>query len=159
MRFSHILFSAISILILAGCSAKEARIDVTKGQYWQRATVSEAAYMQGPKAQQMLNEDIASCVSELKELERLGQLRDAIPTNEFTGQVLSADEQALQTWDEPERVRYLLAEHGNYHDFETCMVSKGWERVKYVPFDVAHRARKNYLKNHIHLEYDPQKKK
>lgn len=153
LKFSFLLSLSFSMLSACGTAT---RIDVTEGQYWQRASVAEAAYAQGPKAQQMLNMDIAACVSELRELERLGQLRNAIPANPHTHQVISKDELALETYEEPERQRYLLSEHGNYHDFETCMVAKGWERVKYVPFDVAHRARENYLINHVAMEpYNP----
>ena len=153
MKFS-LYITAFATLALSDCGTPQAHI-VDDGQYWQRSSVSEAAYMQGPKAQQMLNRDIAGCVSELKELERLGEIRNAIPANAHNNKVLSSDELALQSWDEPERVKYLLAEHGNYHDFETCMVAQGWERVKHVPFDVAHNARKNYMKNHVNYEYIP----
>lgn len=153
MKFSLYL-TGIAVLALSACETPQNQI-VDKGQYWQRSSVSDAAYQQGPKAQQMLNQDIAACVAELRELERLGQIREAIPASPITGRVVSSDEQALAAWDEPERVKYLLAEHGNYHDFETCMIADGWERVKHVPFDVAHNSRKNYLKNHVSYEYMP----
>lgn len=153
MKFSLPLIG-FAVLALGSCGTPQGHV-VDDGQYWQRSSVSDAAYMQGPKAQQMLNRDIAGCVSELKELETLGQIREAIPANPHNDKVLSSDELALQAWDEPERVKYLLAEHGNYHDFETCMVAKGWERVKHVPFDVAHNSRKNYMKNHVDYEYMP----
>ena len=156
MKFLPLL-SVFSLFILASCGTPTGNQLLNKGQYWQRSSVSDAAYTQGPKAQQMLNNDIATCVTELRELERLGQLRDAIPANPRDGRVLSSDEQALAAYEEPERVKYLLSEHGNYHDFETCMIAKGWERVKYVPYDVAHEARKNYMKNHVDYEYEPPK--
>jgi hypothetical protein len=148
MKFSSSILAGMALLTLSACGTPQGNI-VDKGQYWQRSSVSDAAYQQGPKAQQMLNNDIASCVAELRELERLGQLRNAIPANPRTDRVLSSDEQALAAWDEPERVKYLLGEHGEYHDFETCMIAKGWERVKHVPYDVAHEARNNYMKNHV----------
>ena len=141
-------------MALGACVAPQTNV-VDTGQYWQRSSVSDAAYTQGPKAQQMLNKDIAACVAELRELERLGQIREAIPANPVTGRVQSSGEEALAKWDEPERVKYLLAEHGEYHDFETCMIDKGWERVKHVPYDVAHNSRKNYMKNHVDYEYIP----
>jgi len=155
MRFSFLIGGLVATLALGACAANSPNEIVNKGQYWQRASVSDAAYMQGPKAQQMLNNDIATCVSELRELERLGQLRDAIPANPHDGRVLSSDEMALDAFETPERTKYLLSEHGNYHDFETCMIAKGWERVKYVPYSVAHESRKNYLKNHVDYEYEP----
>ena len=49
------------------------------GQYWQRVHTSSALYLRGPKAQQMLNRNIARCVVELRELERLGAVKNAIP--------------------------------------------------------------------------------
>ncbi|MFP4314012.1 MAG: hypothetical protein ACLFR0_06775 [Alphaproteobacteria bacterium] len=153
MKFSLFL-TGLAVLSLSACGTPQPHI-VDDGQYWQRSSVSDAAYIQGPKAQQMLNRDIAGCVAELRELERLGEIREAIPANPHNDKVLSSDEMALQAWDEPERVKYLLAEHGNYHDFETCMVSNGWERVKHVPYDVAHNARKNYMKNHVDYDYMP----
>lgn len=155
MRFSFLIGGLVATLALGACTAASPQNIVNKGQYWQRASVSDAAYMQGPKAQQMLNNDIASCVSELRELERLGQLRDAIPANPHDGRVMSSDELALNAYETPERTKYLLSEYGNYHDFETCMIAKGWERVKYVPYSVAHESRKNYLKNHVDYEYRP----
>ncbi|MCK5374024.1 MAG: hypothetical protein KAJ40_01940 [Alphaproteobacteria bacterium] len=118
-----------------------------KGQYWQRVNSSSALYLRGPKAQQMLNRDIARCVVELRELERLGAVRDAIP--EYVDDVvLNEVEARLAGWDTPERDKELFAEHSDYIDFEGCMISKGWERVKYVPFDVLEQANENYLYTH-----------
>lgn len=118
-----------------------------KGQYWQRISSSSAIYLQGPKAQQMLNRDIARCVVELRELERLGALRNAVPEY-VDGVVLGANEARLAGWDAPERDKELFAEHTDYNDFEGCMVTSGWERVKYVPYDVAEQAHETYLYNH-----------
>jgi len=155
MRFSFLIGGLIGALALGACTTYSPKQIVDNGQYWQRASVSDAAYTQGPKAQQMLNNDIAACVTELRELERLGQLRNAIPANPHNGRVTSSDEMALDSFETPERTKYLLSEHGNYHDFETCMIAKGWERVKYVPYSVAHESRKNYMKNHVDYEYNP----
>lgn len=117
------------------------------GQYWQRVHASSAIYLQGPKAQQILNRDIARCVTELRELERLGAVKDAIP--EYAeGIVLSEAEAHLAGWDTPERDEDLYAEHNDYSDFEGCMLEKGWERIKYVPFEVAEQSRHNYLSSH-----------
>lgn len=99
----------------------------------------------------MLNRDISRCVFELRELERLGVIKNAIPTD-FQGRVADPDQAALQEWDTPERDRHLFTEHSEYTDFEGCMKAKGWERVEHVPFDVARKGRTNYLKAHI--DYD-----
>lgn len=119
----------------------------TQGQYWQRVHTSSALYVRGPKAQQMLNRDIARCVVELRELERLGAVKDAIP--EYAeGLVLSADEAALNGVDFPERDKELFAEHSDYIDFEGCMLAKGWQRIKYVPYDVVQQANENFKRTH-----------
>lgn len=117
------------------------------GQYWQRVSASSAIYTRGPKAQQILNRDIARCVVELRELERLGAIKDAIP--EYAEGIVLADAEAeLAGWDTPERDDELYAEHSDYSDFEGCMLEKGWERIKYVPFEEAAQARDNYLSSH-----------
>ena len=118
-----------------------------KGQYWQRVHTSSALFLRGPKAQQMLNRNIARCVTELRELERLGSVKNAIPEY-LEGLVLSEDEAKLAGWDTPERDKELFAEHSDYIDFEGCMLAKGWERIKFVPFDVAGQANENYKKTH-----------
>ena len=118
-----------------------------KGQYWQRVHTSSALYLRGPKAQQMLNRDIARCVVELRELERLGAVKNAIPEY-AAGLVLSEDEARMEGWDTPERDNNLFIEHTNYTDFEGCMLYRGWERIKYVPFDVAEQAQEVYVETH-----------
>lgn len=147
MRFSRLTYGAliIGLLALSGCGrAVDKRLEFGS-QYWQRSSVSEGIYMQGPKAQQALNHDIADCVTELRELERLGELRNAIPTD-LVGRVLDPDDKEIYGWDSPERDGALLAEHTDYKDFEGCMLAKGWERVEYVPYNVRDRAHDNFLR-------------
>lgn len=117
------------------------------GQYWQRVHTSSALYLRGPKAQQMLNRDIARCVVELRELERLGAVKDAIPAY-AEGIVLNSDEAKLSGIDFPERDKDLFAEHSDYIDFEGCMLASGWERIKYVPYDVVGNANDNFKRTH-----------
>ena len=118
------------------------------GQYWQRVSASSAIYIRGPKAQQLLNRDIARCVGELRELERLGVIKNAIPKYIDEGRIMSEAEAKLAGIDSPERDQELFAEHAEYHDFEGCMLTKGWERIKYVPYEVATQAREDYLDAH-----------
>ena len=146
-RYKLLTFSALGLLALGACSDGP-RANIKNGQYWQRVSASEAAWQQGPKVQQMLNRDIGRCVTELRELENIGAVKDAIPTDAH-GRVLDPDELALYDWDTPERDGHLMAEHSNYHDFETCMLDKGWERVKYVPFDVARRAEEDFYRANV----------
>ncbi len=139
---------AASTVLMSACSYKKTQAPY----YWQRASASSALYLQGPKAQQMLHQDIAKCTAELKELGRMGDIRRAIPTNYNSGNELNARTQSqttmaqnnLDEWDTPSRDGYLLNEHNEFHDFETCMISNGWERAEYLPFDDAARARSNY---------------
>ena len=139
-------FLGISVLaVTVGCETKP---KVKQGQYWQRANTSETIYINGPKAQQLLNRDIASCVTELRELERLGQIKDAIPTTK-NGRVLNPDEKTMHEVDTPERDGYLFAEHKNYTDFESCMAASGWERTQTITYETAKRSEKNFFANHI----------
>lgn len=148
---SSLVLSAVALIAMSACTAVDSEIKYG-GQYWQRLSVSEAVYQRGPKAQQMLNRDIARCVTELRELERLGAVKNAIPTD-ITGRVLDPDENYILNWDAPERDEHLFAEHSNYHDFEGCMMTAGWERVLHVPFDVAKEARDDYLDAHVDYKY------
>ncbi|MEZ5918939.1 MAG: hypothetical protein R3D66_03165 [Alphaproteobacteria bacterium] len=151
MTRSSLIFSLSAILALGACAVGPQK-KLEDAQYWQRVSVSESAYLQGPKAQQILNRDISRCVTELRELERLGALKEAIPAD-MNGRVLDPDAQALHREDTPEREGDLLMEDYEYHDFETCMLTAGWERVTYLPYSVAERAREDYLDAHIDYKY------
>lgn len=147
---SILLVSSLSVLALTACSGTSYNrtIKMEDAKYWQRKNASSALYLQGPKAQQILHKNIATCVSEIKELEKLGEIRRAIPANYNTGNTLeprTASQQELDQWDSPERDGFLHSEHLDYHDFETCMDSKGWERLEYLPYTAADKARKDYL--------------
>lgn len=149
---SPLLLGLGAVLMLSACgSAVNERIKFGS-QYWQRVSSSESIYMRGPKAQQILNRDIARCVTELRELERLGAVKNAIPTD-ISGRVLDPDETEMAGWDAPERDQHLFAEHSDYHDFEGCMLAKGWERVLFVPYDVSEEARDTYLDSHVDHRY------
>jgi len=147
-RFSLSLATA-SLLAITACTAEPQAGNLDHSQYWQRVSASSATYLRGPKAQQILNRDISRCVTELRELERLGTLKDAIPAHP-SGRVLDPDEKrGADSWDTPERDGHLLAEHTDYHDFDSCMRAKGWERIKYVPYDIDEEAKLNYLNHHV----------
>lgn len=139
-------------MLLGACGGTiTKRPNMEDAAYWQRNSASSALYLQGPKAQQMLHQDIARCTSDIRELENLGEIRRAIPPNYNSGNTLeerSASQRKLDEWDSPERDGYLRAEHGEYFDFETCMISKGWERVDYLPYSAVDKANKDYLDRH-----------
>ena len=134
----RILILSLSVLALSACESKPKLEDA---QYWQRADSTSALYMQGPKAQQNLHKDISGCVAEVNELARLGTLRNAVPK-----ELETPDESELAEWDTPQKDSYLGADHSDFVDFETCMRTKGWERVEHLPYDVSTRARKTWLK-------------
>lgn len=143
--------SFLSVLTLSACGGYSGigKPNMEKAEYWQRQSASSAIYMQGPKAQQMLHQDITNCTVEIRELENLGEIRRAIPANYNSGNTLgerTAAQQELDHWDTPGRDGYLYNEHLDYHDFETCMYAKGWERAEYLPYTDADKAREDYLK-------------
>ena len=145
MRNSVLCLTA-SMAVLTACSSEPKMEDA---QYWQRSSATSALYLEGPKAQQGLHQDIATCTNEINELLRLGAIRRAIPAETVNGQVPDPEtpEGRMAGWDSPERDGFLRAEHSDYHDFETCMMAKGWERVEYLPYTTADRARQEYLDN------------
>ncbi len=152
--YSLLALGLFSVLIVGACAPGK-NINQVGGQFWQRVSVSDAAYQQGPKAQQMLNRDISRCVTELRELERVGAVKNAIPVD-AQGRTLNPNQQELYDWDTPEREKYLYAEHLDYTDFEGCMMYKGWERIEHAPYDVARKGRENYLRAHVDKEYKPE---
>ena len=68
-KYSVLALSVGALAVTGACTPGKSVNDIG-GQFWQRVSVSEAVYQQGPKAQQMLNRDISRCVVELRELER-----------------------------------------------------------------------------------------
>jgi hypothetical protein len=144
MKYALLILPAL--LLTAACGTQVDKKDIHKAQYWQRSSISDAAFQQGPKAQEMLNRDIAGCVSTLKEMERLGMIRGTIPADSM-GRVLDRDEEQYMAYDTPDRFGGINLETENYHDFEGCMITNGWERTMYVPYSVAARSRETYLKS------------
>lgn len=156
-RKKFVSFSVLSLAALAlwGCSSTRTP-PLDNAQYWQKVNTSEVVYARGPKAQQQLNRDIAHCVSEVRELVRLGALREEEITRTKTT-LRNPDEYELRKWEDPERDRYMFTEHSNYQDFEGCMLASGWERVKYVPYDVAKESKDDYYKAHVDYGYQTRK--
>ncbi|MGB1077107.1 MAG: hypothetical protein ACPG05_02275 [Bdellovibrionales bacterium] len=136
---------ALSATTLVACENTK-KVDFTTAQYWQRINASEAVYQRGPKAQQMVQRDISRCVSELRELERLGYIKDAFPAPD-TEPDLRDEQLELSQWETPERDGYLLNEAAVYYDFEECMTARGWERVEHLPYKTKVRSKENYLQS------------
>lgn len=138
------LLLSFSTLAVAACAVPPKLEDA---QYWQRKSATSALYLRGPKAQQTLHKDIATCVTEIDELERLGPLREVLPADTKDGKVRdpNSPEGKMAKWDTPKRDGYLYSEHFNYTDFEGCMDYKGWERVENLPYDLATKSRSEYM--------------
>ncbi len=146
MKTQILALTLVSTLGLAAC---ESVAKLEDAQYWQRKSATSALYLRGPKAQQTLHKDIAACVTEINELERLGPLRESIPADTQNGKVPDANsaDGKLRKWDTPKRDGYMYAEHYNYTDFDGCMDYKGWERIEALPYDQATKARQQYIDN------------
>lgn len=146
--FTSLLLAGATALSLSACSTGPDWEQKTKqeGQYWQRASASSALYMRGPKAQHMLNQDIADCAAELKELYHLGALRMGIPGDKGTK---DSPQNKMSEWETPRREGPIYAEYYDYTDFESCMTFKGWERTEYLPYDIANQSREDYLQTMI----------
>ena len=141
MKFKMVSVLAVA-LVLAGCGV------YPRGQaYWQRVEDSSALYMTGPKAQQRLEENLASCVREVDELVELDALREATPpdTNSDYRRALKASGD-LDYYDTPTRLGEKKVAHTDYHDFEGCMRVKGWERVTVVRYQADRKSQQNYQK-------------
>ena len=144
------LMVASTALTLTACAGGFSQKDLEdKGQYWQRTSASSAVYMRGPKAQQILNRDISTCVVELKELQRLGSIKEAFPAGlDQNGFPIDPDspEGKMAKFDTPVRDGSMIAEVYDYTDFESCMRTKGWQRAEVLPRDVANAGRENFTK-------------
>jgi len=147
---SRLVLTTALLTGLAACCSEPINKQklIYEPHYWQRVEASSAIYLRGPKAQQMLNRDISRCVTEVRELKRLGAIRHVTP-GEIDEYGLVPDpetpEGAMLDWDSPTRDGYLRAEHLEYHDFETCMMERGWERIDGVPYDIADESREDYI--------------
>lgn len=79
-KFMSLILAGATVMALSACSSTPTQSTLMhNADYWQRTSTSEAIFQRGPKAQQMLNRDIARCVTELRELDRLGFLRTNLP--------------------------------------------------------------------------------
>jgi hypothetical protein len=146
---SGLFLLGAALISITGCDSVLKRSDLVNAQYWQRSNASSAIYLEGPKLQQMLQRDVAQCVTDVRELERLGAVHAAIPGEVEQPNLIVPDPNqpkgALELAETPRRDHYLYDEYYNYHDFETCMISKGWERTQYLPYDRANSARDQYI--------------
>jgi len=132
------LFLLLPFLTVA-CTMHGASKNQHDADYWQRVDSTSALYLRGPKAQHQLHKDISSCVSETKELSRLGTIRNANPP---AG--IEMNENLAEKWQSPRGDGPLYTEFRDFHDFESCMNFKGWERTNFVKDTQIENAKMNY---------------
>jgi len=148
-KITLLTFSCLAALSLSACSTEMTREFEENGRFWQRIDTTDAIYQQGPKAQQILFQDMANCTAVVNEMERMGAIKESVPAETWDVDankvVPGSPESRMGSWDTPERDGYMRTEMYDFHDFEGCMTNKGWERVR----DVNHRtdqvARETYL--------------
>lgn len=157
MKSAQISTFLLFCTVLSACGPTK-HLPQKEPQFWQRISSSSAIWQRGPKAQQLLHRDIARCVTETKELERIGALRNAIPLDP-ADRVLDPDAQALARYQTPERDGDLLAEYTAYQDFDGCMMAKGWERTAHVPYAVRELAHENHIRAHNEYRYQDRYRK
>lgn len=149
LKYLSLGVAALSLIMTTACETqKKTKILEKDGHYWQRVDTSSAIYLRGPKAQQRLNMHISDCVTGVRELERLGAIQKAFPGKQKDSHAQSE----LSEFETPDRIGFKRREFLEYHDFESCMFSKGWERVKYLPYDVADRSVDTFTKTHASFQ-------
>ena len=136
-----LIFTVGGIIAMTACSM----LPPLGQAYWQRVDDNSALYMTGPKAQQILDENIATCVREVDELVELDALRKTMPPDTHSDYSRALKESGdLAYYDTPTRHGDMKVAHTDFHDFESCMRSKGWERVRYVRYQTAKQSKSVY---------------
>lgn len=139
--FPRLLALTGACVLMSACAMQQP----VAAAYWQRVEDTSALWMTGPKAQQELDENIASCVREVDEMVQLDALRETTPPDthsEYHGALDASGD--LAYYDTPTRLGDHMVSHTDYHDFESCMRSKGWERVRYVRYQTALKGQNIY---------------
>lgn len=132
------MVAALGMLAVSGCVWNPP----TKQAYWSRVEDNSALWMTGPKAQQTLDENIASCVRQVDELVELGALRETMPPDthsEYHRSLKASGD--LDYYDTPTRYGNHMVAHKDFHDFDSCMRYMGWERTNFVRYHVAKQAK------------------
>lgn len=136
------ILSSFTLIIVAACTP---RPEPAAQAYWQRVETHSALYLTGPKAQQQLEQNIATCVREIDELVRLQAIRETTPPDthvEYHDALRESGD--LAAFDTPKHHKDLHVDHSDYYDFESCMRHGGWERVRAVRYHARARAHQNY---------------
>lgn len=149
MRFhlsSTTVFLAATGLFLSACATPPGG-GFDNADYWERASIEEAAFVDSAVLQKTLHKDIATCVRAVRDIERLAPMREAFPPEYSPGADGDIDKARLERWQTPEREGMLRTEAYPYVDFETCMRHHGWQRTRAMPKEMARESRAQYLTN------------
>lgn len=129
MKYLLALGACVSVLGLAACGSTRPDQDQVRrtADYWSRMDDASALYLRGPKAQHTLQGDISTCAAQVKELIQLGAIRQSQPPRD-----MAFEPGLARGWDSPSKNGPLYSEYQNFTDFETCMNSRGWQRMENV---------------------------
>ena len=154
----NLFLLTLTTLLLGACASQP---DL---HFWRQNDTASALYLNGPKAQQQLEVDIAACVHEIVEIAKIEAVREGTPPLALgeLGTVEHSDLQArlsrLPYWETPDYIRDLRVNHTDYHDFESCMRYKGWERAMYVHPEAGVKSLDVYKMTREYFEDTRQKK-
>lgn len=131
MKLKTVILLGLLTSSVAACSYVPSK---KKADYWQRIDTNSAIYLHGPKAQQTLEEDIASCVSQVQELIRLNAVRATLPEGAERNPYKIPSSDSDSYWNVPQRYGHKYVDHKDFHDFDSCMKHKGWQRVAFSDY-------------------------
>lgn len=131
------------LAMVAGCAPQKSTAPAS-GQFWRSTDTQSALYLRGPKAQSRLHNDIGGCVAKVRELVRLGAIREGTPPRRADLERQDRDPFA-SSFDTPSHSGAMRIEVRAYNNFETCMRQQGWEPVHYVNGPTLEEARANFI--------------
>ncbi len=156
-KFSSRLFAILlCAALLSACASQPPRPAKLKpdAYYWQRVDAASSALMQGPKAQQMLERDMANCALEIRELEKLAAIRHIPPKQrKYERRPTRKQSEIARTADKTHTDPVVRAPYLPYHDFQACMNYKGWELLEEDKYEIAEEDAQDYADRIINESY------
>lgn len=138
------LFALCTALSLGACSDSYRRVDMKKQppgpQYWQRIDAGSARFVQGPKAQQLLDQSLEACAVELSELEKLYAIPDGDKHRTTKVDYRDTHHRAV-----PPGASEGATGELPFDDFLSCMEYRGWEPVETVPYALTEEDVEEYV--------------
>ena len=135
MKFKFIHILALGLVTTVTACSQPHKV------YWKRADDNSALYLTGSKAIARLDEDVSFCTYKVEKMVELNALHETMPpdTTHISGRT-----DALAYYDTPTRLGAAKTSHTDLHDFEGCMLSRGWMRQNYIRPQIAMKDDKNY---------------